>query len=368
MSKIIRSYTGSREHLYQILTDYVADIESNGITQLSIAWHAARKNYITGTTFNKITTPNPINNILQLLSGVKTSQNVAMMWGIMFEDTVTKVIETKYSRVFGANCFICDSTQNIAYSPDGFIIANTGDTHEILLLEIKCPYSRRTNLHKVPPNYSPQIELGMYITGLKKCLFVQSVFTRISLANLCINTRNIGALDVASTFVDIDIQPDNNDDEYNPETYDNVKYYGFHIIYDRSSIIPEIRDYGLAPVWVFEDMMYELISGNLYSELAYICDKDDKNSRDKLREILNDLHNTPGIIGILPWQISLLSEIIYKSTEFAQINMHKVDKYVNINKKIAAGESPITAVYTEFGSKPIPITQNNYIKKLKFGK
>lgn len=376
MSKIIRSITGSKEHLHRILVDYVYDIESNGITQMSIEWYKARKQYVTGTSFSKITSQNPINGILQLLSNVKISQNIAMMWGIMFEDAAAQIIEYSHSsRVYGANCFICDYSQHIAYSPDGFIIIEHENNNEIMLLEIKCPYSRRSNLHKVPSNYLPQVELGLYITGLQNCLFVQAVFTRISLSMLCLNTDNLSLIDKLSSIITTYQQEENDyksDEDVDFGGFTESTYFGYHIIYSNDQFMPEIIDYGSVGNAQFDYMMENVIDGTMYSQFVEFCDIRNQESVNAFRIRLSKLWKVSGIIGILPWQVSSLNETIHKTTGFALSQMHKVMKYSNITKKIASGESPMNAIYSEFRSDAIPIPTTiptqPYLKKLKYGK
>lgn len=108
--------------------------------------------------------------------------NVATLHGQRYEDFAIE----KYCRVMGMTNYNfgliaytdvhsenIDANYFLAGSPDGICTQNTDPYGEPILLEVKCPYRRKIVMNKCPKYYYPQVQLNLFITGIKKADFIE---------------------------------------------------------------------------------------------------------------------------------------------------------------------------------------------------
>jgi putative phage-type endonuclease len=98
----------------------------------------------------------------------------ALKWGTMFEPMATRCYSQKMNNIaihdFG---LICDtSNEHFGASPDG--INELG-----IMLEIKCPYSRKIENGIIPDKYRMQIQGQLAVCKLKECDYIECIFKSI---------------------------------------------------------------------------------------------------------------------------------------------------------------------------------------------
>jgi putative phage-type endonuclease len=98
----------------------------------------------------------------------------ALKWGTMFEPMATRCYSQKMNNIniydFG---LICDvDNKHFGASPDG--INDLG-----IMLEIKCPYSRKIIDGVIPDKYKMQIQGQLAVCKLKECDYIECIFKSI---------------------------------------------------------------------------------------------------------------------------------------------------------------------------------------------
>ena len=98
----------------------------------------------------------------------------ALKWGTMFEPMATRCYSQKMNNInihdFG---LICDvDNKHFGASPDG--INELG-----IMLEIKCPYSRKIIDGVIPDKYKMQIQGQLAVCKLKECDYIECIFKSI---------------------------------------------------------------------------------------------------------------------------------------------------------------------------------------------
>jgi len=98
----------------------------------------------------------------------------ALKWGTMFEPMATRCYSQKMNNInihdFG---LICDvDNKHFGASPDG--INDLG-----IMLEIKCPYSRKIMDGVIPDKYRMQIQGQLAVCKLKECDYIECIFKSI---------------------------------------------------------------------------------------------------------------------------------------------------------------------------------------------
>jgi len=98
----------------------------------------------------------------------------ALKWGTMFEPMATRCYSQKMNNInihdFG---LICDvNNKHFGASPDG--INELG-----IMLEIKCPYSRKIIDGVIPDKYKMQIQGQLAVCKLKECDYIECIFKSI---------------------------------------------------------------------------------------------------------------------------------------------------------------------------------------------
>lgn len=155
--------------------------------QRSKEWFAQRENKLTSSDAATALGINPYQKPHELLfkkcgyDPKPFTSNVATLHGQQYEDYAIE----KYCRAMGKINYnfglisyedvhgFNEDYYFLAGSPDGIVIDKYSDDDEPILLEVKCPYRRKIILNKVPEYYYPQVQLNLFICGLKLADFIE---------------------------------------------------------------------------------------------------------------------------------------------------------------------------------------------------
>ena len=167
-----------------------------GLKQRSPAWVKARKHTIGASEIAALTRASPFDTPSSLLHKKlhppDLSNNVACAWGRLFESFARAYIEWKHNtQVFGHTISLNLAKTHPLYgkvtcSPDGYFQALD---ESLVLLEIKCPFTRKIAVNKIPALYRDQVQTGLALSGelVTKGLFVDCCFRLCSLSQLGMN-------------------------------------------------------------------------------------------------------------------------------------------------------------------------------------
>lgn len=94
-------------------------------------------------------------------------------WGIRFEPVVKNYIESIWNcKVYDCGRIRHETNSKLAASPDGIIIQCNNKNKVGRLIEIKCPYTRKSN-NIIPYHYWIQMEIQMEVTNLVECEYIE---------------------------------------------------------------------------------------------------------------------------------------------------------------------------------------------------
>ena len=173
-----------------------------GLVQRSQPWVKARQHKIGASEIAVLTGASrfdtPASLIYKKLHPRNMSGNVACAWGRLFEPFARAYIEWYHAtKVFGDTISLNLAKDHPLYgkvtcSPDGYFQDLDGS---IVLLDFKCPFTRKIVVHKIPALYRDQVQTGLALSGdlVTKGLFVDCYFRMCSLSQLGINlSHNAG--------------------------------------------------------------------------------------------------------------------------------------------------------------------------------
>ena len=183
------------------VTAFKAFLKENqtGLVQRSSAWVKARKHTIGASEIAALTRSSPFDTPTSLvrkkLHPPDLSNNVACAWGSLFESFAREYIEWKHNtKVFGHTISLNLAKTHPLYgkvtcSPDGFF---QYFDESLVLLEIKCPFTRKIAVNKIPTLYRDQVQTGLALSGelVTKGLFVDCCFRMCSLSQLGMNLNH----------------------------------------------------------------------------------------------------------------------------------------------------------------------------------
>ena len=167
-----------------------------GLRQRSEAWVKARQHTIGASEIAVLTGASPFDSpwslIQKKLHPPDLSKNIACAWGKLFEPFARAYLEWEHNtHVFGNTISLTLAKDHPLYgkvtcSPDGYFQALEGS---IVLLEFKCPFTRKIAVHKTPAYYRDQIQTGLAFSGesVTKGLFVDACFRMCTLTQLEMN-------------------------------------------------------------------------------------------------------------------------------------------------------------------------------------
>lgn len=145
------------------------------IEQRSEKWHELRKNCLTASDLHEGISKNNY-NLAKKKAGVLITDidyiNIApLKWGTMFEDMATRCYKQINNNInihdFGL--IVNDNIKNFGASPDG--ISDLG-----IMIEIKCPYSRKIKKNFIPEKYYYQIQGQLAVCELNECDYIECEF------------------------------------------------------------------------------------------------------------------------------------------------------------------------------------------------
>ena len=150
------------------------------LPQRSDEWHVARENRITGSWVggcigaSEYDTPDSV--LKCMLWGSDFKGNAATRRGTAMEPfaqasllRISKKQHSEHAELETPGLIVCKEDPIFAYSPDGILTLEHGRK---VLVEIKAPFNRKP-YGVTPRQYFAQIQLGMWVTGLAECLFVE---------------------------------------------------------------------------------------------------------------------------------------------------------------------------------------------------
>jgi putative phage-type endonuclease len=151
------------------------------IVQCTKEWYEARKGLLTASdTHNAILKNKSLikNKSLNIMNFIKGD---ALTWGKQFESIANNIYSIENDNIkindFGLiRAIDLDPNTDIPFygaSPDG--ITSTG-----IMLEIKCPYSRKIKENYIKPDYMSQVQGQMAVCKLKECDFAEFEFQKIT--------------------------------------------------------------------------------------------------------------------------------------------------------------------------------------------
>lgn len=148
------------------------------IKQRTLEWFEARKNRLTASDLADAIKDTKASDTIAKKKAKITKDNInynaikALKWGTMFEPMATRIYSQINNNIhvyeFG---LICDEkNEHFGASPDG--INELG-----IMVEIKCPYSRKIIDGYIPDKYKLQIQGQLAVCNLKECDYVECKFS-----------------------------------------------------------------------------------------------------------------------------------------------------------------------------------------------
>ena len=175
-NKIDINYIDNRIEIinnYRLKLDYLKSLPY--IEQRTNEWFELRKNCLTASDLFEGISKN--NNILAkkkagvYIDNTDFTSIPALKWGTMFEDMATRIYSENNNNI-SIHEFGIINNKNIEHfgaSPDG--ISDLG-----IMIEIKCPYSRKLKKDYIPEKYYYQIQGQLAVCELKECDYVECYF------------------------------------------------------------------------------------------------------------------------------------------------------------------------------------------------
>lgn len=147
------------------------------VKQRTIEWLDLRKDRLTASDlYDAIKGGNTTLSLAKKKANLvkdKTNYNhvPALKWGTMFEAMATRCYSQANNNIYVHDFgLICDKTnQHFGASPDG--ITDLG-----VMIEIKCPYSRKIVDGFIPPKYKMQIQGQLAVCELSECDYIECDF------------------------------------------------------------------------------------------------------------------------------------------------------------------------------------------------
>ena len=141
------------------------------IKQRTPEWFKLREDRLTASDLYDAI-KNPLSLARKKLKGNSFSSNAipALKWGTMFEPMATRIYSyDKKKQVFEFGLIINDDIKNFGASPDGI-------TEDGVMIEIKCPYSRKIIDGNIPEKYYYQIQGQLAVCKLNDCDYIECEF------------------------------------------------------------------------------------------------------------------------------------------------------------------------------------------------
>lgn len=150
------------------------------VTQQTAEWFAHRHGRLTASLFAAAAGVSPYKSrpaLYREILGLSEpfAGNDATRWGQRWEPEALKALECATGNMIDPGAFFLhDQDRWLGASPDGEIGDNGAEAEGPGYVEIKCPYGAGSpSLYsEIPAYYMPQVQGGLYVTGLKWAWFV----------------------------------------------------------------------------------------------------------------------------------------------------------------------------------------------------
>ncbi len=145
------------------------------IKQRTTEWYDARKTRLTASDLEEAIAENNLKLAKKKAGIIKDNTNYAsiapLKWGTMFEPMASRSYsQERYDiAVHEFGLLVDPNSEHFGASPDG--INDLG-----IMIEIKCPYSRKIIDSKIPHKYYMQIQGQLAVCGLKECDYIECDF------------------------------------------------------------------------------------------------------------------------------------------------------------------------------------------------
>jgi len=141
------------------------------IKQRSPEWFKLREDKLTASDLYDAI-KNPLSLAKRKIKGssFNSSSIPALKWGTMFETMAIRIYSNlKNKKIYEFGLIINDDINNFGASPDGI-------TEDAIMIEIKCPYSRKIKDNDIPEKYYYQIQGQLAVCKLSKCDYIECEF------------------------------------------------------------------------------------------------------------------------------------------------------------------------------------------------
>jgi len=142
-------------------------------------WFEARKNILTASNLEEAISKSSL-RLAKTKAGVIVDNTVystiaPLKWGTMFEDMASRCYSQKRNdiRIFDFGLVIDNQQEHFGASPDGI-------TEHGVMIEIKCPYSRKIIDGQIPHKYYLQIQGQLATCSLKECDYIECDFEQFN--------------------------------------------------------------------------------------------------------------------------------------------------------------------------------------------
>jgi len=142
------------------------------IKQRTPEWFKLREDRLTASDLGDAI-KNPLSLAKKKLKGTTfiSSGVPALKWGTMFEAMAIRIYENmKKTKIHEFGLLTSDEIEAFGASPDGI-------TEEGIMIEIKCPYSRKICEGTIPEKYYYQMQGQLAVCKLNKCHYTECEFT-----------------------------------------------------------------------------------------------------------------------------------------------------------------------------------------------
>lgn len=324
-----------------------------GLVQRDEKWKKSRGHYIGGSEMSALLGMSKYctyfalaeQKALECVGKYEFKNNINCEWGNLFEPVITSYTELDFgSKVHGDE--ICVQVYpGHRNSPDGYIVIKTfldengnvqlktsehedEPTYQVhsVILEFKCPLSRKPIPGAVPDNYRPQLWSGLSVSPMCKYgLFVDAIFKKCSLTNLDIeNTKYDSRMQfdtppIAIGFIGIYL---NTRDELINEYLKTVT------ITKTNKFI----DFGYQKKDVFEKFLLLCGEKKYFSfNYSYIMTRTGKGidlyTKSEITSCVNGISEDKNFIGILPWKLFSVDYVpVSNEKDFEEDILPLIDK------------------------------------------
>ena len=144
------------------------------IKQRTPEWFKLREDRLTASDLHDAI-KNPLSLAKRKLKGTTfiSSGIPALKWGTMFEAMAIRIYSNiKDIKIHEFGLIINDDIENFGASPDGI-------SEEGVMIEIKCPYSRKIIDGNIPEKYYYQMQGQLAVCKLNKCDYIECEFVTL---------------------------------------------------------------------------------------------------------------------------------------------------------------------------------------------